>query len=229
MSSIASGSLAAHMITVSKEDYLKAIARAEAEGEAAIPAALAQSLGVSRPAVTAALKRLAKDSLVRVTKDSSVRLTDQGREIAQRTIFRHHLIERMLTEIFGMPWYAVHDEAERMEHAVSPAFEKKLVEKLGASDICPHGNSFNTLSDAERRKRGLCLLNEAEAKRKYRINAVYERDRKLLEFLDQQGIRPGTQISVQSQNYDSTVTLLVADQPVRLGFAAARRIWVAGA
>jgi len=217
------------MITVSKEDYLKAIARAEAEGEAAIPAALAQSLGVSRPAVTAALKRLAKDSLVRVTKDSSVRLTDQGREIAQRTIFRHHLIERMLTEIFGMPWYAVHDEAERMEHAVSPAFEKKLVEKLGASDICPHGNSFNTLSDAERRKRGLCLLNEAEAKRKYRINAVYERDRKLLEFLDQQGIRPGTQISVQSQNYDSTVTLLVADQPVRLGFAAARRIWVAGA
>jgi DtxR family Mn-dependent transcriptional regulator len=217
------------MITVSKEDYLKAIARAEAEGEAAIPAALAQSLGVSRPAVTAALKRLAKDSLVRVTKDSSVRLTDQGREIAQRTIFRHHLIERMLTEIFGMPWYAVHDEAERMEHAVSPAFEKKLVEKLGASDICPHGNSFNMLSDAERRKRGLCLLNEAEAKRKYRINAVYERDRKLLEFLDQQGIRPGTQISVQSQNYDSTVTLLVADQPVRLGFAAARRIWVAGA
>jgi DtxR family Mn-dependent transcriptional regulator len=172
---------------------------------------------------------LAKDSLVRVTKDSSVRLTDQGREIAQRTIFRHHLIERMLTEIFGMPWYAVHDEAERMEHAVSPAFEKKLVEKLGASDICPHGNSFNMLSDAERRKRGLCLLNEAEAKRKYRINAVYERDRKLLEFLDQQGIRPGTQISVQSQNYDSTVTLLVADQPVRLGFAAARRIWVAGA
>jgi DtxR family Mn-dependent transcriptional regulator len=217
------------MITISKEDYLKAVARAEAEGQAAIPAALAQSLSVTRPAVTAALKRLAKDGLVRVTKDGSVRLTDQGREIAQRTIFRHHLIERMLTEIFGMPWYAVHDEAERLEHAVSPAFEKKLVEKLGASDICPHGNSFNMLSDSERRKSGLCLLNEAQAKKKYRINSVYERDRKLLEFLDQQGIRPGTQVSIQSQNYDSTVTLLVADQPVRLGLTAAKRIWVAGA
>jgi DtxR family Mn-dependent transcriptional regulator len=217
------------MITISKEDYLKAIARAEAEGQAAIPAALAQSLSVTRPAVTAALKRLAKDGLVRVTKDGSVRLTDQGREIAQRTIFRHHLIERMLTEIFGMPWYAVHDEAERLEHAVSPAFEKKLVEKLGASDICPHGNSFNMLSDSERRKSGLCLLNEAQTKKKYRINSVYERDRKLLEFLDQQGIRPGTQVSIQSQNYDSTVTLLVADQPVRLGLTAAKRIWVAGA
>jgi DtxR family Mn-dependent transcriptional regulator len=217
------------MITISKEDYLKAIARAEAEGEAAIPAALAQGLGVTRPAVTAALKRLHKDGLLRATKDGSIRLTNQGREVAQRTIFRHHLIERMLTEIFGMPWYAVHDEAERLEHAVSPAFEKKLVEKLGPSEICPHGNSLNMLSDSDRRKHGLCLLNEAQAKKKYRVNTVYERDRKLLEFLDQQGIRPGTHISIQSQNYDSTVTLLVADQPVRLGLSAAKRIWVAGA
>jgi len=216
----------AFMITISKEDYLKAIVRAEAEGQAAIPAALAQGLGVTRPAVTAALKRLAKDGLLRVTKDGSIRLTDEGRAIAQRTIFRHHLIERMLMEIFDMPWYAVHDEAERLEHAVSEAFEKKLVEKLGSNDICPHGNSYHILSDAERRKRGLCLLHEAQAKKKYRINAVYERDRKLLEFLDQHGIRPGTQVSVQSQNYDSTVSLLVADQPVRLGFSAAKRIWV---
>jgi len=205
---------------------LKAIARAEAEGQAAIPAALAKGLGVTRPAVTAAVKRLAKDGLLRVTKDSSIRLTEQGREIAQRTIFRHHLIERMLTEIFGMPWYAVHDEAERLEHAVSPAFEKKLVEKLGSNDVCPHGNSFHLLSDAERRKRGLRLLHEAQARKKYRVNAVYERDRKLLEFLDQHGIRPGTEVTVQSQNYDSTVTLLVANQPVRLGFTAAKRIWV---
>ncbi len=217
------------MITISKEDYLKAIAQAEAEGEAAIPATLAQVLSVTRPAVTAAVRRLAKDGLLRVAKDGGVRLTDQGREIAQRTIFRHHLIERMLIEIFGMPWYAVHDEAERLEHAVSPAFEKKLVEKLGDNDTCPHGNSFSLLSDAERRKRGLCLLNEAQAKKKYRINSVYERDRKLLEFLDQQGIRPGTHVSIQSQNYDSTVTLLIADQPVRLGLSAAKRIWVAGA
>ncbi|HEV2987657.1 MAG TPA: metal-dependent transcriptional regulator [Candidatus Angelobacter sp.] len=215
------------MITISKEDYLKAIARAEAEGQAAIPAALAQELRVTRPAVTAALKRLAKDSLLRVTKDGSIRLTEQGQEIAQRTIFRHHLIERMLTEIFDMPWYAVHDEAERLEHAVSPAFEKKLVEKLGSNNVCPHGNSFHILSDAERRKRGLCLLHEAEAKKKYRINTDYERDRKLLEFLDQHGIRPGIQISVQSQNYDSTVTVVVADKSVRLGLSAAKRIWVA--
>jgi DtxR family Mn-dependent transcriptional regulator len=215
------------MITVSKEDYLKAIARAEAEGETAIPAALANWLSVSRPAVTAALKRLAKDGLLRVIKDGRVQLTSQGREIAERTMFRHHLIERMLTEIFEMPWYAVHDEAERLEHAVSPAFEKQLVEKLGANHACPHGDSFSMLSDSDRRKRGLCLLSEAQQGKKHRVSSVYERDRKLLEFFDQQGIRPGARVVVQARNYDSTIMLLIGDKSFRLGLSAAKKIWVA--
>ena len=101
-------------ITISKEDYLKAIAEAEAEGQAVIPATLAHWLSVTRPAVTFALKRLSEDGLVTVKDDGHIRLTPQGREIAERTIIRHHLIERMLTEIFGMAWYEVHDEAERL-------------------------------------------------------------------------------------------------------------------
>src|SRR6516225_1676612 len=127
------------MITVSKEDYLKAIAEAEAEGETVISATLSHWLSVTRPAVTMALKRLVRDGLVPVNPEGKVRLTGNGRSIATKTIFRHHLIERMLTEIFGMPWYEVHEEAERLEHAVSPAFEKKLVAKLGHKDTCPHG------------------------------------------------------------------------------------------
>jgi DtxR family Mn-dependent transcriptional regulator len=69
-----------------------------------------------------ALRRLKKDGLVRVQKKGQVRLTD-GRKIARKLTLRHHLIERMLSEIFGMEWYKVHDEAERLEHAVSPDFE----------------------------------------------------------------------------------------------------------
>ena len=90
-----------------------------------------------------------------------------------------------------MAWYEVHDEAERLEHAVSTAFEKKLIEKLGHKETCPHGNGLALRSVAERRKKGLCLLTEAEAGAKYRIASVYERDRKLLEFFDKEGIRPG--------------------------------------
>lgn len=214
------------MITVSKEDYLKAIAEAEAEGESVISATLAHWLSVTRPAVTTALKRLAKDGLVRVGKDGRVQLTPDGRSIAERTIFRHHLIERMLTEIFGMPWYEVHEEAERLEHAVSPAFEKKLVARLGHKDTCPHGNGLTLRSDSERRKHGLCLLNEAEEGKKYQVKSVYERDRKLLEFFDHEGLLPGTQVLVESRNYDGTVTLSIGKSEVRLGLPAASKVWV---
>jgi DtxR family Mn-dependent transcriptional regulator len=215
------------MITVSKEDYLKAIAEAEAEGEMVISATLAHWLSVTRPAVTTALRRLAKDGFVRVAKDGRIQLTMEGRKVAERTIFRHHLIERMLTEIFGMPWYEVHDEAERLEHAVSEAFEEKLVAKLGHKEICPHGNGLGMRSDAERRKHGLCLLSEGQASKKYRVSSIYERDRKLLEFFDEEGIRPDTIVSIQSRNYDGTVSLLIGKKEIRLGVSAASRVWVA--
>jgi DtxR family Mn-dependent transcriptional regulator len=167
------------MITISKEDYLKAIAEAEGEGQTVIPATLAHWLNVTRPAVTFAVKRLKKDGLVAVKEDGHIRLTSQGREIAERTIVRHHLIERMLAEIFGMAWFEVHDEAERLEHAVSAAFEKKLVEKLGNKETCPHGNGLGLRSAEQRRKKGLRLLTESEAGAEYRIASVYERDRNL--------------------------------------------------
>lgn len=215
------------MITVSKEDYLKAIAEAEAEGETVISATLAHWLSVTRPAVTTALKRLSRDGLVRVAQDGRVQLTGDGRSIAEKTIFRHHLIERMLTEIFGMPWYEVHEEAERLEHAVSPAFEEKLVHKLGQKDVCPHGNGLSMRSDTERRKHGLCLLSEAQEGKRYQIKSVYERDRKLLLFFDREGLLPGTSVSIHSRNYDGTLTLTVGKNEIRLGMPAATKIWVA--
>ena len=215
------------MITISKEDYLKAIAEAEAEGQSVIPATLAHWLSVTRPAVTFALKRLTKDGFVSVRRDGHIRLTTQGREIAERTIVRHHLIERMLTEVFGMAWYEVHDEAERLEHAVSPAFEKKLAEKLGHKETCPHGNRLTLRTPAERRKRGMCLLAEGTVDESYRIVSVYERDRKLLEFFDKEGIRPGVRVSVKSRNYDGTISLSLDKNQIRLGAAAAEKVWVA--
>src|ERR1700691_342927 len=149
------------MITVSKEDYLKAILEAESEGESVLSARLAAWLAVSPPAVTMALRRLKKDGLVRVQTDGHVGLTAAGRKIARKLTLRHHLIERMLAEIFGMEWFKVHDEAERLEHAVSPDFEAKLRSKLGSGGACPHGNLSEMESPASRRRRGLLLLADA--------------------------------------------------------------------
>src|SRR4030081_2314962 len=217
------------MITVSKEDYLKSILEAESEGEDVISARLADMLKVSPPAVTMAVRRLKRDGLVRVQNDGQVRLTAAGRKIARKLTLRHHLIERMLAELFGMEWWKVHDEAERLEHAVSPDFEAKLLTKLGPGGACPHGNLSELESPASRRRRGLVLLADAEPGNHYRVSGVYERDRHLLEFLNARGICPGVKLDVLERNYDKTLSIRTPAGTVVLGRPAAERIWVSAA
>src|SRR6266403_3509124 len=165
------------VITVSKEDYLKAIHEAGSEGDSVISATLAHWLKVSPPAVTMALRRLKKDGLVRVQSDGHVTLSAAGRRIARKLTLRHHLIERMLNEMFGMEWWKVHDEEERLEHAVSPDFESKLLSRLGRGGACPHGNLSELESPVSRRRRGLLLLAHAEPVKNYLVSGIYERDR----------------------------------------------------
>ena len=214
------------MITVSKEDYLKAILEAESEGETVISATLAHWLSVSPPAVTMALRRLKKDRLVRVQTDGQVSLTSAGRKIARKLTLRHHLIERMLSEMFGMEWYKVHDEAERLEHAVSPDFEAKLLARLGRGGACPHGNLSEMESPKSRQRRGLQLLSEAESGKRYRVSGIYERDRHLLEFLEARGIRPGAELNLAERNYDNTLSIRTSAGAMDLGRPAAEKIWV---
>jgi DtxR family transcriptional regulator, Mn-dependent transcriptional regulator len=214
------------MITVSKEDYLKAILEAESEGQSVISATLAHWLSVSAPAVTMALRRLGKDGLVRVHANGNVRLTAAGRKIARKLTLRHHLIERMLSEIFGMEWYKVHDEAERLEHAVSPDFEAKLLAKLGRGGACPHGNMSELEGPESRKRRGLLLLAQAQPGNAYLVSGIYERDRLLLEFLETRGIRPGARLQVAGRNYDQTLALITDAGTIALGSAAAEKVWV---
>jgi DtxR family transcriptional regulator, iron-dependent repressor len=214
------------MITVSKEDYLKAILEAESEGETVISATLAHWLSVSPPAVTMAVRRLKKDGLVRVQNGGEVSLTPAGRKIARKLTLRHHLIERMLAEMFGMEWYKVHDEAERLEHAVSPDFEAKLLARLGRGGACPHGNLSEMESPTSRRRRGLLLLSQAGAGKRYRVSGIYERDRHLLEFLEARGIRPGAEVALVERNYDKTLSIRTPAGNMVLGLPAADRIWV---
>ena len=213
-------------VQVSKENYLKAILEAEAEGREVIPAMLAHWLEVSAPAVTMALKRLKRGGFVEVGADGIVRLTSQGRETAYRTALRHHLIERMLTEIFGMEWHEIHEEAERLEHAVSPAFEAKLKEKLGEAGACPHGNSVLPVNPEERKRRGEIQLSEAAEGRRYTVISLQERDPRLLLFLHGAGIGPGKRLRVVRQNYDQTVLIELPTGESTLGRPAAEAVWL---
>ena len=214
--------------TISKENYLKAIAEAKAEGEPVISATLVRWLKVTPAAVTMAIRRLRRDGLVNVVADGQVELTPEGAHIAQRIRFRHHLVERMLADIFGMEWFKIHDEAERLEHAVSADFEAKLTEKLGSQGVCPHGNDITEDGFESRRSSGLITLAELEPGRPATIRSVFERDRTLLEYFDQRGLRPGTSLRVIQRNPDATIELHVSTrpEPVLLGTAVGPKIWV---
>ena len=212
-------------IHVSKENYLKAVLEAEAEGRQVIPATLAHWLEVSAPAVTMALKRLKRDGYVEVGDDGIVRLTEKGRETAYHTALRHHLVERMLSEIFGMEWYEIHEEAERLEHAISPAFEAKLKERLGEG-ACPHGNAVLPESPEARKRKGELPLSEAPPGRRYVVSSLQERDPQLLLFLHRNGIGPGKSLKVVSQNYDQTVSVELSAGNSILGRPAAEAVWL---
>jgi DtxR family Mn-dependent transcriptional regulator len=132
----------------------------------------------------------------------------------------------MLTEMFGMEWYKVHDEAERLEHAVSDDFEAKLLAVLGKGKACPHGNIVGADTPEDRKKRAWLPLDEVEGTGQFVVMSVFERDRQLLEFLDGLSIRPGQSIQWIGRNYDETITLMVDERTVPLGIPVARRVWV---
>jgi DtxR family Mn-dependent transcriptional regulator len=214
-------------VSISKEDYIKTIAEAETEGEPVIAATLVRWMKVTPAAVTMALRRLDRDGFATVRKDGRIALTPAGREIAERVRLRHHLIERMLVEFFGMEWFKVHEEAERLEHAVSDDFVAKLIERLGPEGRCPHGNDIRGDTADDRRGLGWITLNELEPGRRARIVSVFERDRGLLEHFDRLGVRPGVTLTVVARNSDDTLTLAIGeDGRVPLGRSGAERVWV---
>ncbi|MGH9533994.1 MAG: metal-dependent transcriptional regulator [Terriglobales bacterium] len=215
-------------LTISKEDYLKAIAEAESEEGPVIAATLARWLKVSPPAVALALRRLKRDRWVTTGAAGRIRLTPAGRAIANRLRRRHHLVERMLHEMLGVEWYRVHEEAERLEHAISEQVEKRLAERLGGDGPCPHGNFINK-SPAQRRRMGLQLLAEAPEGEALRVEGMHERDAGLLEYFHRLGIHPGQGLQVVRRNYDGTLNLRLGSAAATLGDSAARRLWVAKA
>jgi DtxR family Mn-dependent transcriptional regulator len=125
-----------------------------------------------------------------------------------------------------MEWYEIHEEAERLEHAVSPAFEIKLKERLGEGGACPHGNHVLPESPAERKQRGELPLSEAAEGQRYTVISLHERDPKLLLFLHQTGIAPGKRLRVVRQNYDQTVSIELLGESLILGRPAAEAVWL---
>jgi DtxR family Mn-dependent transcriptional regulator len=211
--------------SVSQEDYLKAIWEMLEEDQTPISARLAEELHVTPPAVTAALKRMTRDGHVRVGRDGGISLTAKGRGVAERLALRHQLAEMLLTEVIGLSWAKAHDEAERLEHAISPEVEVLLLKRFGSQKTCPHGVPMRG-GIAKLRRSGAVLLADMRAEEKAEILCVYEKDAKFLEFLEGLKLRPATTVEILNREYDETMTLRSAGKLMHLGKPATSRIWV---
>jgi len=177
--------------SVSREDYLKAIWEMVQEEQEPISARLAEELGVTPPAVTAALKRLTRDGLLRVERSGRIALTRKGCAMADHLAMRHQLAEKLLTEVIGLDWTRAHDEAERLEHGISPEVEKLLLARFGADGFCPHGVPLRGGLAKLRRKQGATALSEMAAGQSVEVLCVYEKDAEFLKFLSGLDLLPG--------------------------------------
>jgi DtxR family Mn-dependent transcriptional regulator len=211
--------------SVSQEDYLKAIWEMREENQLPISARLAEELDVTPPAVTAAVKRMARDGHVKVQRGGQILLTAKGRRFAQRLMLRHQLAEMLLTEVIGLPWAKSHAEAERLEHAISPEVEALLLKRFAGRKTCPHGVPIRG-GVAQLRKQGGVLLSELHPGDSAIILSVYEKDEGFLDFLQNLHLLPSNKVEVLKRGYDETLTLRVSSQTIHLGKTATSRIWV---
>jgi DtxR family Mn-dependent transcriptional regulator len=179
------------------EEYLQAVYTLADEGGQVIGARLAEFLRISPAAVSEMVHRLERDGLLQLDERKEVRFTERGYAAASSIVRRHRLAERMLVDLLGYEWWKTHEEAERIEHAMSPEMEERLVRVLGDPQTCPHGNPMP--GTTPRPTRPLERLAVGERATVERIPDQFEHEPGFLEYLDTQGVRPGVTLEMIEQ------------------------------
>src|SRR5438874_11179484 len=151
-------------------------------------------MGISAAAVSEMVHRLEREGLIALDGRKEVHLTKSGQAVADRVVRRHRLAERMLVDLLGYEWWKTHEEAERIEHAMSREMEERLVEVLGDPQTCPHGNPMP--GTTPRATRPLERLTTGERAKVERIPDQFEHEPGFLEYLDTQGVRPGVTLEM---------------------------------
>ena len=205
------------------EEYLQVIYTLKDEGASVIGARIAEFLGVSAPAVSEMLHRLDRDGLITISDRHEVRLTPAGQTAANSVVRRHRLVERFLVDVLGYEWWKVHDEAERLEHVLSPEMEERMTRVLGDPLTCPHGNPMPGVTPAPTRTLG--SLDRGEAAVIERIPDQFEHEPGFLEYLDGVGLRPGTTVTLVSRAA-GTLRVSVEGTTRDVRGDCAQKVWV---
>ena len=207
--------------------YLEAIYYMWAEKEHLRSARLADWLGVSRPTVTIAVRRMTRDGLVRMNGRKEIELTAAGMRAAESIVRRHRIMERWLTDALGLDWVTADAEAARLEHAVSDVVERRLYEVLGKPKTCPHGNPIPGHSKAVPREVPVSSLAAGDQATITRVSEVAEREAPpLLAYLHKRDLTPGRKVAVaEVDEVGKTLRVKVGSKDVTLSHETASKIW----
>jgi DtxR family Mn-dependent transcriptional regulator len=208
--------MAAEQATVAEEEYLESLFWLFEAGLPMTGANLSRAMQLSAPTVHEMLGRLERDGYVARGAGRAIEFTDNGRQHAERIVSRHRMIERFLTDEVGVPWDDVHEEAEHLEHAMTPRFEAYVRASVGDAKTCPHGHPIQV----GQRVDGVPLA-DCELGAEVTILRLENEAEDLLHYLKRAGIAPGVkgtvtvrdedQVEVDVDGQPATVTVSVAE------------------
>jgi DtxR family Mn-dependent transcriptional regulator len=209
------------------EQYLETILELEESGVVPMRARLVERLGVSAPAVSETVKRLQREDYLTLDDDRVLHLTDSGRDYATAVLRRHRLAERLLVDVLKVPWSQVHEEACRLEHAISDNLEQHLVKLLGDPGACPHGNpipgSANVVDHGPLQSLASvppgvpCVVRRIDEHLQTQLDHMRE--------LETRRLLPGQQVTMGERD-DDMVSLEVDGVTVELEHAVATEVYV---
>jgi DtxR family Mn-dependent transcriptional regulator len=211
-------------LTRSVEDYLKTIYRLTPAGRPAATSEIAQALDLSPASVSGMIKRLSEQRLLDHAPYRGAQLTEEGRRVALRMIRRHRLIESYLVAALGYSWDTVHDEAERLEHAVSDTLVERMAAAMGHPTSDPHGDPIPG-ADGSMIEEDVVPLSELPAGPEFAIRRVRAEDPELLRHLADRGLRPGVMVTiVERQPFNGPITIRLAEVDQVIGAEVAHHL-----
>jgi DtxR family Mn-dependent transcriptional regulator len=206
------------------EEYLQAIYTLSDEGASVIGARLAEFLGISPAAVSEMVHRLEREGLVAMNGRKEVHLTNQGQRAAASIVRRHRLAERMLVDLLGYEWWKTHEEAERIEHAMSSEMEARIARVLGDPQTCPHGNPMPGVTAQPTKP--LDQVPPGAVATVERIPDQFEHEPGFLEYLDSQGLRPGIEVRVIEVGHGKPFRVEVGGAVRTIRADCGQKVWV---
>lgn len=214
-------------LSPSMQNYLKVIwGLQEWSDQPVSNSAIAEAAGVRLSTVSDALRKLSEQDLIEHVRYGTVTLTEIGREHAVSMIRRHRLLETFLVQMLGYEWDEVHEEADRLEHAVSDGLVDRVDRALGYPTRDPHGDPIPNADGLVHRPDAV-LLVEVPAPCRTKIERISDADNAMLQYFASRGIVVDAELQVMpGEPYSETVAVRIGGAEIRLGAAAAASVWV---